>query len=434
MASIQLKGRSWYCQFYWQNRRYTYAVGRVTTNQAEAKATRTDEIIDLLDRGLAKLPENCDIVTFVKYDGHPPIAEESQKVSKKTHLADIFDGYITSHEAALESKTLYTVRIHLKHLAETLGLKFDLKRLDLPDLQKHVTRRCASVSPVTAEKEIATLRTVWNWAVRMKLLTGPCPVKGIIYPKTNEKPPFQTRSEIARQVPGLTEDQQAELWDALYLTLEEIDLFLRDVRQHASHDWIYPLVATAAYTGLRRSELIRLRKSDVDFGAMTISVSELKRVKGKRTTRRVQIPVVLGAILRDWLQLHPGGDRLFAQSEEVSRSKKRSVTTGHANPKYRPTTQKGREQIVQTRARPGILPLTEDEVSDHFRRTLNKSDWAMVPGLHCLRHSFISACASKGLDQRIIDGWVGHQTEEQRRRYRHLYPSVQQAAINSVFG
>src|SRR5262245_52038034 len=29
MASLQKKGNSWYCQFYWQNRRFTFAVGRV---------------------------------------------------------------------------------------------------------------------------------------------------------------------------------------------------------------------------------------------------------------------------------------------------------------------------------------------------------------------------------------------------------------------
>jgi hypothetical protein len=120
--------------------------------------------------------------------------------------------------------------------------------------------------------------------------------------------------------------------------------------------------------------------------------------------------------------------------EEVSRSKKRSATTGHSNSKGRPTTQKDRDKLVEIRERPGLLTLTIDEVSDHFRRTIQTSEWSVVPGLHCLRHSFISACASKGLDQRIIDEWVGHQTDEQRRRYRHLYPSVQQAAIKSVFG
>jgi hypothetical protein len=37
------------------------------------------------------------------------------------------------------------------------------------------------------------------------------------------------------------------------------------------------------------------------------------------------------------------------------------------------------------------------------------------------------------VDQRLIDEWAGHSTEEQRRRYRHLYPTTQQEAINRVF-
>lgn len=49
------------------------------------------------------------------------------------------------------------------------------------------------------------------------------------------------------------------------------------------------------------------------------------------------------------------------------------------------------------------------------------------------RHSFISALASRGVDQRVIDDMVGHSTDEQRRRYRHLYPDVTQQAVLSVF-
>jgi site-specific recombinase XerD len=51
-----------------------------------------------------------------------------------------------------------------------------------------------------------------------------------------------------------------------------------------------------------------------------------------------------------------------------------------------------------------------------------------------LRHSFISALATKGVDQRIIDDLVGRQTEEQRRRYRHLFPDVKEKAVHDVFG
>ena len=41
-------------------------------------------------------------------------------------------------------------------------------------------------------------------------------------------------------------------------------------------------------------------------------------------------------------------------------------------------------------------------------------------GFHTYRHSFASNLAARGVDQRIIDEWMGHQTEAMRKRYRHL--------------
>jgi len=84
--------------------------------------------------------------------------------------------------------------------------------------------------------------------------------------------------------------------------------------------------------------------------------------------------------------------------------------------------------------KPAGEPLTRNEAHDHFQRTLAGTKWEVLRGWHVLRHSFISACASKAIDQRIIDEWVGHSSEQQRKRYRHLYPSVQQEAIRLVFG
>jgi integrase len=71
---------------------------------------------------------------------------------------------------------------------------------------------------------------------------------------------------------------------------------------------------------------------------------------------------------------------------------------------------------------------------DHLRRTLAGSRWAKVRGWHCLRHSFASNCAAKGVDQRVINSWMGHQTEEMVRRYRHLIPNQAQSAMQIVFG
>ena len=93
-----------------------------------------------------------------------------------------------------------------------------------------------------------------------------------------------------------------------------------------------------------------------------------------------------------------------------------------------------RLKTVRDRPRRGITPLTKDEAHDHMKRVLSASPWSVVRGYHTLRHSFISACASKGVDQRLIQEWVGHLTAEVHKRYSHLYPSVQIEAIKGVFG
>lgn len=78
-------------------------------------------------------------------------------------------------------------------------------------------------------------------------------------------------------------------------------------------------------------------------------------------------------------------------------------------------------------------PLTERYATKHFRDTVDGTQWENVRGFHVFRHSFASNAAIEGVDQRMIDEWMGHQTDEMRRRYRHLAPSHQQAAIDSVF-
>jgi site-specific recombinase XerD len=78
--------------------------------------------------------------------------------------------------------------------------------------------------------------------------------------------------------------------------------------------------------------------------------------------------------------------------------------------------------------------LTENEASDHFEIALRGSEWSVVLGWHALRHGFASIYASKGIDQRLINAWMGHQPLEQQQRYQHLFPQQQQDAIRSAFG
>jgi len=177
-----------------------------------------------------------------------------------------------------------------------------------------------------------------------------------------------------------------------------------------------------------------MRLSDVDFEGGIITVREKKRSHSERTTRRVPLTSALSSTLREWVSNHPGGPWLFCQSGEVMRSKNRSRTTGHQSGDGRARTLGGRMKTIRNREGAGINPITRDEAHDHLKRTMACSPWSVIRGYHTLRHSFISACASKGIDQRLIQEWVGHLTAEVHKRYSHLYPSVQAEAIKSVFG
>ncbi len=270
----------------------------------------------------------------------------------------------------------------------------------------------------------------------MKLVAGPFPNDGLRYPKTTEKPSFQTREEIERSIAsgGMSASEQAQMWESLYLTTHEVERLLSHVKNAATQPFVYPMVCFAAHTGARRSEIIRVRVADIDFTGKTIIIREKKRVRAKTTTRRVPLSSFLLSVLQDWLKVHPGGAFLFCQSDTVVRSRKRSSTTGHLGQQSRPTTSAERAKAVRPRTSVESEPLTVDEAHDHLQRSLANSDWSQIRGWHCLRHSFVSACASRGVDQRLVQAWAGHMSPEMSKRYAHLYPSTQQEAIAQVFG
>ena len=249
---------------------------------------------------------------------------------------------------------------------------------------------------------------MWNWAKHAGYVARPLPLKGLRYPKINEKPPFQTLAEIERRIAqnNLSEEQETELWSSLFLTTDEIRELLDHIRATARHPFVYPMFVFAAHTGARRSEILRSQWDDIDFTVGNVTIREKKRVRGRLTTRSVPLSPLLRNVLRDWLPRHPDGSFTFLLGLNVERSKK--------------NREKG-------------SPLTRDEAHDHFKRALATSKWSKARGWHVFRHSFCSNCAAAGLDQRVINAWVGHQTEEMERRYRHLIPDQQQRAIADVF-
>jgi integrase len=405
MASLEIRGKSWRVFFNYKGKQHTFTIGEVDAAEASVWKAQTEELLRFLKRNLVSIPNNCTIEQFMFYRGKPP--DQPLPTPPETSFAKLRDSYLKMvGNRGIEENTLCTAKIHFSHIAETLGETFSVNGLSLADLQKHVARRSTKdeVAGVTIKKEIDTLRSAWNWGCRMGYVEGPLPCHGLVYPQSEEKLAFMTWAEIESRIAG---GAPAELWECLYLTELELADFLDFVQCRKAPEWVYPMCVLAAHTGARRSEMIRAERQDVDLDAGVITLREKNRVRGRPPTRRVPLSNRLKAALA---AIPDSGTRLFG---------KRSVQA----------VQKAFMRLVGKQSS-GAKNLQTKEKKEAKKRT----KWSVILGWHVLRHSFIAALANRGIDQRIVDELVGHQTEKQRRRYRHLYPSSAEGAIRTVFG
>jgi integrase len=435
MAGLQSRNGSWRVIFWYKGKQHTFWLGEVQEHEARAVSAKVDYWLMRLKQNLVYLPPGCDIVTFVQHDGKPPDPPAAQK--KELTLADLRESYFRSQEKKLEQTTLAGIQLHFDHLTRILGKKQLISPLTRADLQAYVEKRSGEwidpevyrrkrrekaalakprrkyvrknvppkpaeaperpkrhPSPATIKKEIISLRTAWNWARRHLGLREEFPGGSLDYAKVAESLPFMTWEEAERRIAA--GDDPEEIWDCLYLRPEEIVGLLEWVKARPMSPWVYPMFCFASYTGARRSEIVRALPSDVDLENSVVTIREKKRDKNRTTTRRVPLTPFLKGVLADWMIERSRGKTLFCKGD-------------------------GKE-------------ITPREAHNYFQRGLRFSRWAVLKGWHVFQHSFISALASKGVDQRIIDSMVGHCTDEQRRRYAHLYPDVQQQALREVFG
>ena len=385
-----------------------------TKNEHEAQeiALRVERRLRLVEQGDLTIPDSADPVAFLMGEVKQTPLKLKELPTLKTACEAYLDGL---PPGAIEDNTRLTLQIHLKHLQAILGESRLVSQITQAALQDYVTTRASHVtangtpiSPETIKKEVVTASGLWKFCQGKGWVKAASPTKGLKYPKGREKPPFQTFAEIESRIArgGLTEREIAELWESLILTREDVEAFLDHVEEQSRHDFLYPMIVAAAHTGARRSELLRSQVSDVDLDSGYLTLREKKRNHHRSTTRRVPISQRLRTSLTQYLESeHPGGSHTFCLSGRLSRGRK---------------------------GQDGIRPLSVNQAHDHLKRVLT-GKWSPIRGWHVLRHSFASNCAAQGVDQRIINEWMGHQTEDMVRRYRHFFPSQQRQALGKVF-
>jgi integrase len=409
MAWLEKKGDVFRIRFRYGGAKHLLALHTSDKKEADESLARFEANLRLIERGIIDPPPAAAevgiyIISGGKLAGRPSETARTERVTLKM----LFDHYLANFpKAAKEVRTWQTETAHIGHLRRLLDVKVPLAEVTQKTVQGYIDartqemgRRKKRVSRETVKKELGTLSSIWNkWGVPQGMVSGPPPITNLIFPKGVTKPPFQTREQIERQIARQkpSAEARAELWHCLFLTLSEVEEFLDYVRDANRPAHVYPMVVFAAHTGARRSEVRRSLVNDFDFVSKTVLIREKKKDHDKvETYRTVPLSPRLEEAMRDWFGKHPGGPNTIC-------------------------TPSGRA-ILDTNA------------TTIMRESVRGSTWAVVPGWHCLRHSFISNCAARGVDQRLIDHWVGHTTEAMRRRYSHLLPAVSQTALLSVFG
>jgi integrase len=172
-------------------------------------------------------------------------------------------------------------------------------------------------------------------------------------------------------------------------TKEEVSGIIR----HAPDRW-RALLVTAAFTGLRASELRGLRWGDVDLKKGELHVrqradrfNEIGSPKSEDSERTVPFGSFVANTLKEWKLKHPG-ELVFATSK--------GTIVEHSN-------------LVKA----SIIPASP----------LDPDGKPKYTGLHCLRHFYASWCIDRGMPGKVVQERMGHSSITiTMDTYGHLFP------------
>jgi integrase len=403
MANLGKKGDIYLARFRFAGKEYKKSLKTSHKGDAEAAMHAIERAIHGLTTGMLQIPPGVDPGDFILSGG--TLRQAPRRRQRVPTLETVIDEYLASqgHKA---SSTAYTEGVHLRNLKRKLGSKAlaPIDRVAHRDLEAYLQARLKERSPSTADKERTTIVQLFRWAIAQGYLeTSPAtvlsPIRGELEP-----PPFRTIAEIEaiQARGGLSNAEALALWECLYLNPAEIGDLLRTVRDCADADYAYLLHAIPAYTGMRRGEILRLRWSDIEFDQdHVIARSRKQSRRTVETKRRIDLHPELKGELLAWRQKRPGGQYVICTADNLE-------------------------------------ALDPDLANRAFWQPMRGTTWCLKSsknwfkvGFHTYRHSFASNLAARGVDQRIIDEWMGHQTEAMRKRYRHLFPKERRSAMES---
>lgn len=376
--------------------RHSYIANQHTANILQ---NEVNHLVSRFKNGLLLIPPDASLSKFI-FDSvckRPTTAEPTAKPTITTFIELVEEYQKLSLPPAKLKSTCKTETIHLRHLQRFVTKKHHgnllLKDITAGFFDHYKKYRYElAIRTDTVKKELGTFQVMFQMAVDHGYLAHNV-VKDVKRDKSQiPSDRFRTHGEIQKllQTGHYTAQETCEIKRFQYLTIPELEQLIALARDH----WVYPVLITFAYSGMRRGEMVRLQWADVDLKARFLYARSQKQSTQRQETVR-SIPI---------------HDRLLpvliAQKEQ----------TGHSRWVFLGLDDK---------------PLRPKKLNRAFNRVLSGTDFEGL-GLHMFRHSLASNLAAKGTPQQTIDAILGHQTEAMRQRYRRLFPNNVNEALNRL--
>lgn len=296
-------------------------------------------------------PQAVDALGLIKAKVQKEQLTGVKQVSDMT-VADLFVKYKRHQKTRVVRTTLDRMDSLLKTLAANLPPRVrDISKLTIAE---YVGKRSQVMAPASVHKEIATLKHVLRLAVDWELIPSN-PAERAKLPKL---PQGRTR----------------------YLSPTELKSVLE-----AAPDWMKAPLALAAFTGMRRGELLGIRWRDVDLANRHIYLHETKN-----GSLRV---VPLNVLAYEVITSLPSG-----KPEDV-------ILAGVDGPRL-----------------------------SVYTRRLFSSLGIKDASYHSLRHTAASWLVMQGVDLYAVGQVLGHRTPRMTQRYAHLSPKYVAGAVSKLDG
>lgn len=239
------------------------------------------------------------------------------------------------------------------------------------------------VAPATRYKRFGHLRTFFRWCLRNHLIHNNS-LEGLEPPtKPAKLPKAITESELQKLCTALRKDYNEKLHRG---TVRKGDLI-----------WRIPLFWFAYYTGMRASELARLRWQHIDQEKGLIYIYKQKNRREQTIPLNRKAKEVLASV-------DPGSERDFVFRRPRSRSLTRS------------------SRCFKERA------------SRAFREARNKAEINPKLSFHSLRHGFCTRLAEAGKPLYVIKEAARHADVSTSMIYVHMANTHLKAELDEVFG